>query len=62
MSKTLKSIIKDKALPEVAIQEWRDDAEADKTRANFKSHFSKEVKNYQKIKVSQLNLPTTLQT
>ena len=48
LNKTLKSIIKAQALPDAAIQGWRDKSEADRTWANFKAHFSKEVKNYQK--------------
>ena len=48
INKALKNIIKTQSLPEVAIREWRNKAATDKTWANFKRHFSKEVKDFQK--------------
>jgi len=48
LNKTLTSIIKAQALPEVAIREWRNKTSEEKTWATFKNHFSKEVKNYQR--------------
>ena len=48
INKALTSIIKAQALPDAAIREWRSKSTADKTWANFKRHFSKEVKDYQR--------------
>ena len=48
VNKALKNFIKIQALSEVVIREWRNKATADKTQANFKAHFSKEVKDYEK--------------
>ena len=48
MNKALTNIMKAQALPDVAIREWRNKSTSDKTWSNFKAHFSKEVKDYQK--------------
>ena len=46
--KALTSIIKAQALPETAMREWRSKSDADMTWSNFKKHFSKEIKVYQR--------------
>jgi len=48
LNKALTSIIKSQALPEVAIRDWRSKPQTDKTWPNFKRHFSKEVKDFQR--------------
>ena len=48
MNKALTNIMKAQALSDVAIREWRNKTTSDKTWANFKAHFSKEVRDYQK--------------
>ena len=48
INKALNSILKAQALPDIAIRDWRQKPSAEKTWANFKAHFSKEVREYQK--------------
>ena len=48
INKALTNIVKAQTLPDIAIREWRSKSTADKTWANFKTHFSKEVRDYQK--------------
>lgn len=47
-NKALTNILKAQALPDAAIREWRYKDTTEKTWANFKIHFSKEVRDYQK--------------
>ena len=55
MQKSLNLIIKSQILPETSFLEWRNKPVPDKKWANFKAHFSKEVRNYKKTKISQKN-------
>lgn len=48
INKALTSIIKSQSLPEAAIREWRSKPTTNKTWANFKGHFSAEVRNFQR--------------
>ena len=43
VDKALNNVLKAQALPDIAVREWRNKTSADKTWANFKVHFSKEV-------------------
>ena len=48
ISKALTNVVKAQALPDIAIRDWRHKNATDKTWANFKLHFSREVRDYQK--------------
>ena len=48
LQKALNLIIKSQILPETSFREWRSKPVPDKTWANFKKHFAKEVRNYKK--------------
>ena len=46
--KALNIILKTQTLPDIAIREWHSKPAIEKIWANFKTHFYKEVKDYQK--------------
>ena len=48
VTKSYNIMVKAQVLPEASLREWRIKSTADKTWANFKLHFAKEVRDFKK--------------
>ena len=51
VAKSFNCILRVQILPDTATREWKRRAATDKTWARFKTHFSREIRDYQKDQV-----------